>query len=51
MEKRETYYELYANGDLVTEGSYEQCFEESLHCLDDDCTEIYKVTVYEEKVH
>ena len=50
MEKREEFYELYANGNLVAEGTYEHCFEESLHYLDDDCAEIYKVTTYEEKV-
>jgi len=47
-EQRETYYELYIDGDLVHEGSYEACKGESLHALDDDCAEIYKVVVTEE---
>jgi len=50
MEKRETYYELYKDGRCVMEGTYEDCYEEYLHCLDDDCAEIYRVTVSEEKV-
>lgn len=50
MEERETYYELCKDGELVMEGTYEECKEGSLHCLDDDCAEIYKVVVYEERV-
>jgi len=50
MEKREEFYELYRDGDLDYEGTYEQCWSKSLHFLDDDCAEIYKVSVYEEKV-
>jgi len=50
MEKRETYYELYKDGQLVTEGTYEQCYEQYLHYPSDACAEIYRVTVSEEKV-
>lgn len=51
MEIREVYYELYRDGELDYEGSYEACRDKSLHFLDDDCAEIYKVTTYEEKVY
>ena len=50
MEKRETYYELCADGQLVTEGTYEDCYEEYLRYPSDACAEIYRVTVSEEKV-
>lgn len=50
MEKRETYYELYKDGQYVMEGKYEDCYEQYLHYPSDACAEIYKVTVSEEKV-
>jgi hypothetical protein len=50
IEHRETLYELYIDGSLLHEGSYEACKEESLHALDDDCAEIYKVVITEERV-
>jgi len=50
MEKRETYYELYKDGQYVMEGKYEDCYEEYLHYPSDACAEIYRVTVSEEKV-
>ena len=49
-EIRETYYEIYLDGDLYHEGSFETCKEYALHALDDDCAEVYKVTVIEEKI-
>jgi len=50
MEVRETYYEVYLDGDLYHEGALESCKEYALRALDDDCAEVYKVTVTEEKV-
>jgi len=51
MEERETYYELYKDGSCVSSYIlYEDALEQALHCLDDDCAEIYKVVVYEERV-
>jgi hypothetical protein len=50
MELRETYYEVYLNGGLEFQGAYEDCRDIALHALDDDCAEIYKVTITEEKV-
>lgn len=50
MEKRETYYELYKDGQYVMEGTYEDCYEQYLHYPSDACAEIYRVTVSEEKV-
>ena len=50
MEVRETYYEVYLDGTLYHEGTLESCTEYALHALDDDCVEVYKVTVTEEKV-
>lgn len=50
MEKREVYYELYADGQIVTEGTYEDCYEQYLHYPSDACAEIFKVTLFEEKV-
>ncbi len=47
---RETYYEVYLDGTLYHEGTLESCTEYALHALDDDCAEVYKVTVTEEKV-
>jgi len=49
-EVRETYYEVYLNGGLEFQGTYEGCEEIALHALDDDCAEVYKVTLTEEKV-
>lgn len=48
--ERETFYEVYKDGDFVLEGAYEDCIEIAQHSLDDDCVEIYKVTILEEKV-
>lgn len=51
MEFRETYYELYTDGTYQeTYARYVDAEEASLHYLDDDCVEIYKIRVYEEKV-
>jgi len=50
MEVRETYYELYFDGDLQHEGTCDECRNLALHAYDDDCAEVYKVTVTEEKV-
>ena len=50
METREEYYEVYIDGDLYHEGTLKDCTEYALHALDDDCAEVYKVTVTEEKV-
>ena len=50
VEKREVYYELYADGQIVTEGTYEDCYEQYLHYPSDTCAEICKVTLLEEKV-
>ena len=50
MEVRETYYEVYFDGNLYHEGTLESCTEYALRALDDDCAEVYKVTVTEEKV-
>ena len=50
IEGRETYYEIYLDGELWHEGSFEACKEYALHALDDDCAEVYKVTLIEEKI-
>jgi len=50
MEIRETYYELYLDGTLYHEGTLEDCTEYAQRALDDDCAEVYKVTVTEEKI-
>jgi hypothetical protein len=50
MQVRETYYEVYFDGELQHEGTYENCEALALHALDDDCAEVYKVIVTEEKV-
>ena len=50
MQKREVYYELYVKGQLMTEGTYEHCYEEYLRCPSDECAEIFKVTLFEERV-
>ena len=50
MEVREKYYEVYIDGDLYHEGNFEDCKYYALHALDDDCAEVYEVTVTEEKV-
>ena len=47
---RESYYETYYDNDLVAEGSFVYCYEIFLKALDDDCAEMFKVTVLEEKV-
>jgi len=47
---REEYYEVYIDGSLYHEGRFEDCQNYALHALDDDCAEVYKVTVTEEKV-
>jgi len=50
VETREEYYEVYIDGDLYHEGTLKDCTEYALHAIDDDCAEVYKVTVTEEKV-
>jgi hypothetical protein len=50
MEVRETYYEVYLNGGLEFQGRYEDCRDIAINALDDDCAEIYKVTLTEEEV-
>jgi hypothetical protein len=50
MEVREKYYEVYKDGQLVLEGSLDDCTEIALHSLDDDCVEVYEVLVTETKV-
>ena len=50
MDVREAYYEVYYYGALYHEGTLEDCTEYALHALDDDCAEVYKVTITEEKV-
>jgi hypothetical protein len=50
MEVRETYYEVYFDGQHQYEGSYEECRHLALHAYDDDLAEMYKVTITEEKV-
>ena len=51
MEHRETYYEIYVDGSHKEDfRTYEQAFEALAHYLDDDCAEIYKVEVYEERL-
>jgi len=50
MEVRETYYEAYFDGQLVKEGTLKECLDRAIISLDDDCAEVYKVTVTEEKV-
>jgi hypothetical protein len=50
IEIRETYYEIYLDGELYHEGSFEACKEYALRALDDDLAEVYKVTVIEEKI-
>jgi len=50
MEVREIYYEVYLDGTLYHEGTLESCTEYAINALDDDCAEVYKVTVTEEKV-
>ena len=50
MEVRETYYEVYLDGELYHQGALESCKYYALRALDDDCAEVYKVTVTEEKV-
>ena len=49
-EVRETYYEVYLDGNRYHDGTLESCTEYVLYALDDDCAEVYKVTVTEEKV-
>jgi len=51
IEIRETYYEFYKDGQLYHEGSFEACKEYAIQALDDDCAEVYKVTLIEEKIH
>jgi len=50
MEVREKYYEVYIDGDLHHKGFFEDCRYYALYALDDDCAEVYEVTVTEEKV-
>jgi len=50
MEVREKYYEVYKSGDLVLEGSLDDCTSIAHHALDDDCVEVYEVTVTESKI-
>jgi hypothetical protein len=50
MQVRETYYEVYFDGQQVYGGSFEDCRDMCLRALDDDLAEMYKVTVTEEKV-
>jgi len=50
MQVRETYYELYFDGDLQHEGTYDECRNLALHAYDDDLAEVYEVIVSEEKV-
>jgi mRNA-degrading endonuclease YafQ of YafQ-DinJ toxin-antitoxin module len=50
MEVRETYYEVYFDGQHQYEGSYEDCRDIAINALDDDLAEVYKVTITEEKV-
>jgi hypothetical protein len=50
MQVRETYYEVYFDGELQHGVTYGECEALVLLALDDDCTEVYKVTVTEEKV-
>ena len=50
MKVRETYYEVYLDGNRYHDGTLESCTEYVLYALDDDCAEVYKVTVIEEKV-
>lgn len=48
--ERETFYEVYKDGNFVFEGAYEDCLYMAQNFLDDDCAEIYKVTILEEKL-
>lgn len=41
----ETHYEVYFDGQLVEEGTLEDCMDRATKALDDDCAEVYKVTV------
>jgi hypothetical protein len=51
MEVREEYYELYLDGDYKESyQTYDSALEELARCLDDDCAEIYKVRVLEERM-
>ena len=50
MEVRETYYEVYFDGTLHHEGTLEICKAYAINSRADDCAEVYKVTVTEEKV-
>ena len=51
MEVREVNYEIYFDGQLQHDGTYEECLETAKYALDDDLAEIYKVTTMEEKVY
>ena len=48
--ERETYYELYFDGQLEHTGTLADCQDEMSHALDDDLAEIYKVSLTEEKI-
>tara|TARA_R110002126_G_scaffold5363_1_gene28312 strand:- start:376 stop:528 length:153 start_codon:yes stop_codon:yes gene_type:complete len=50
MEVRETYYEVYFDGQLEHQGNLEECTELALHALDDDCAEVYQIVVSEIKL-
>ena len=48
--ERETYYELYFDGQLEHTGTLADCQDEMSHALDDDLAEIYEVQLTEEKI-
>ena len=50
IEIRETYYEIYLEGDLFHEGSFKECQEYARQAPDDSCAEVYKITLTEERV-
>ena len=47
---REKYYEVYFDGQLKHEGTLAECQEIANQSLDDDCAEVYEVTVAERKI-
>lgn len=51
MEIREEIYELYRDGEYVQSYSkFQDAWDDSLHYLDDDCVEIYRIITLEERV-
>ena len=50
IEIRETYYEIYLEGDLFHEGSFKECQEYARQAPDDSCAEVYKITLTEERI-